>query len=170
MTKASSKGAVYALMVEDNSDQKIQSKPKTYPLWHSVQKNFYPKQKNDQLLWKALLQSTWHFPSWYLFYGKSTIVRTDNKSFRRFFQTKAILPALWNACDYVLQFNFKLAHITGLAKTAADLLSGLELKHREKIRLKMREEKQKTLIEVTTSSSKISPMKSSFLHPSRERE
>ena len=35
-----------------------------------------------------------------------TIVLTDNKSVTRFFQTKAIPQALWNACDYVLQFNF----------------------------------------------------------------
>ena len=37
---------------------------------------------------------------------KPTIVLTDNKSVTRFFQTKAIPPALWKACDYVLQFKF----------------------------------------------------------------
>ena len=41
---------------------------------------------------------------------KPTIVLTDNKSVTRFFRTKAIPPSLWNACDYVLQFNFKIAH------------------------------------------------------------
>ena len=39
--------------------------------------------------------------------SKPTIVLTDNKSVTRFFQTKAIPPSRWNACDYVLQFNFK---------------------------------------------------------------
>ena len=75
---------------------------------------------------------------------KPTIVLTDNKSVTRFFQTKAIPPALWNACDYVLQFNFKIAHIAGSVNTAADFLSWLELKATEKICLKIREGIQTT--------------------------
>ena len=86
---------------------------------------------------------------------KPTIVLTDNKSVTRFFQTKVIPPALWNACDYVLQFNFKVAHIAASINTAADFLSGLELKVTEKIRLKIREDIQTTPIEVTTSSSDV---------------
>ena len=86
---------------------------------------------------------------------KSKIVLTDNKSVTRFFQTKAIPPALWNACDYVLQFNFKIAHIAGSVNTAADFLSRLELKVTEKIRLKIQEDIQTTPIEVTTSSSDV---------------
>ena len=86
---------------------------------------------------------------------KPTIVLTDNKSATRFFQTKAIPPALWNACDYVLQFNFKIAHIAGSVNTAADFFSRLELKVTEKIRLKLREDIQTTPIEVTTSSSDV---------------
>ena len=66
---------------------------------------------------------------------------------------KAIPPALWNAYDYVLQFNFKIAHIAGSVNTAADFLSRLELKVTEKKRLKLREGIQTTPIEVTTSSS-----------------
>ena len=83
---------------------------------------------------------------------KPTIVLTDNKSVTRFFQTKAIPPALWNACDYVLQFNFKIAHIAGSVNTAADFLPRLKFNITEKIRLKIREEIQTTPIEVTTSS------------------
>ena len=86
---------------------------------------------------------------------KPTIVLTDNKSVTRFFQTKAIPPTLWNACDYVLQFNFKIAHIAGSVNTAADFLSRLELKVAEKIRLKIREDIHTTPIEVTTSSSDV---------------
>ena len=73
----------------------------------------------------------------------------------RFFQTKAIPPSLWNACDYVLQFNFKIAHIAGSVNTAADFISRLELKVTERIRLKIREDVQTTPIEVTTSSSDV---------------
>ena len=86
---------------------------------------------------------------------KPTFVLTDNKSVTRFFQTKAIPPALWNACDYVLQFNFKIGQIAGSVNTAADFLSRLELKVTEKIRLKIREDIQTTPIEVTTSSSDV---------------
>ena len=71
---------------------------------------------------------------------KPTIVLTDNKSVRYFFQTKEIPLALWNACDYVLQFNFALAHIAGSVNTAADFLSRLELNVSEKLRLRIRED------------------------------
>ena len=87
--------------------------------------------------------------------SKPTIVLTDNKSVTRFFQTKAIPPSLWNACDYVLQFNFKIPHIAGSVNTAADFLSRLELKVTEKIHLKIREDVQTTPIAVSTSSSDV---------------
>ena len=86
---------------------------------------------------------------------KPTIVLTDNKSVTRFFHTKAIPPALWNECDYVLPFNFTIAHIAGSVNTAADFLSRLELKVTEKIPLKIREDIPITPIEVTTSSSDV---------------
>ena len=87
---------------------------------------------------------------------------TDNKSVTRFFQTKAIPPALWNACDYVLQFNFKVAHVAGSVNTAADFLARLELKVTEKIRLKIREDVHTTPIEVTTSSSDVADKEQFF--------
>ena len=87
--------------------------------------------------------------------SKPTIVVTDKKSVTRFFQTKAISPSLWNACDFVLQFNFKIAHIAGSVNTAAEFLSRLELKVTEKILPKIREDVQTTPIEVSTSSSDV---------------
>ena len=90
------------------------------------------------------------------------IVLTDNKSVTRFFQTKAIPPSLWNACDYVLQFNFKIAHIAGSVNTAADFLSRLELKVTERIRIKIREDVQITPIEITTSSSDVADDEEQF--------
>ena len=55
----------------------------------------------------------------------------------------------------MLQFNFKIAHLAGSVNTAADLLSRLELKVTEKIRLKIREDIHTTPIEVTASSSDV---------------
>ena len=96
---------------------------------------------------------------------------TDNKSVTRFFQTKAIPPALWNACDYVLHFNFRIAHIARSVNTAADFLSRLEPKVTEKIRLKIREDIQTTPIEVTTSSSDVADEEQFFFtHADDESE
>ena len=80
--------------------------------------------------------------------SKPTIVLADNKSVSRFFQKKAISPSLWNECDYVLQFNFKIAEIVGSVNTVADFFSRLELKVTEKIHLKIREDVQTTPIVV----------------------
>ena len=86
---------------------------------------------------------------------KPTNVLTDNKSVTSFSQTKAIPPALLNACDYVLHFNFKIAHIAGSVNTLAIFLSRLEVKVTEKIRLKIWKDIQTTPSEVTTSSPDV---------------
>ena len=87
--------------------------------------------------------------------SKPTTALLDNKSVTRFFQTKDIPPSSWNACDYVLQCNFRKAHITGSINTAADFFSRLELKVTEKIHLKIREDVQTTPIDVATSLSDV---------------
>ena len=56
----------------------------------------------------------------HILWEKPTIVLADIKSVTRSLQTKAIPPALWIGCDYVLQFDFKKAHIAGSVNTAAD--------------------------------------------------
>ena len=158
MTNASFRSAGDALMIEDNPDQKIQSKRKTYAPVAFGSKIFSPAQLKMSIYSKELLtiyMAILDFEHILWQATKPTIVLTDNKSVTRFFQTKAIPPALWNACDYVLQFNFRIAHIAGSVNTAADFLSRLELKVTEKIRLKIREDIQITHIEVTTSSSDV---------------
>ena len=155
---ASFRSAGYALMIEDNPDQKIQSKRKTYApvafgskIFSSAQFKMFLYSKESWAIYMAFLEFAhilWEAT-------KPTIVLTGNKYVTRFFQTKAIPPALWNACDYVLQFNFKIAHIAGSVNTAADFLSRLELKVTEKIRLKIREDIQTTPIELTTSSCDV---------------
>ena len=80
---------------------------------------------------------------------------TDSKLVTRFFQTKMIPPPLWNACDFVLQFNFTIAHIRGKMNTAADFLSRLEIDPNEKIILKIREDIPTQPIEVNIESTGI---------------
>ena len=158
MTDASLRSEGYALMIEDNPDQKIQSKRKTYAPVAFGSKIFSPAHFKKSMYSKeflAIYMAFLEFAHILWEATKPTIVLTDNKSVTRFFQTKAIPPALWNACDYVLQFNFKIAHIAGSVNTAADFLSRLELKVTEKIRLKIRENIHTTPLEVTTSSSDV---------------
>ena len=158
MTEASFRSAGYALMIEDNPDQKIQSKRKTYAPVAFGSKVFSPAQLKMSIYSKeflAIYMAFLEFAHILWETSKPTIVLTDNKPVTRFFQTKAIPPSLWNVCDYVLQFNFKIAHIAGSVNTAADFLSRLELKVTEKIHLKIREDVQTTPIEVSTSSSDV---------------
>ena len=165
MTDASFRSAGYALMTEDNPDQKIQSKRKTYASVAFGSKFFSPAQLKMSIYSKeflAIYMAFLEFAHILREATKPTIVLTDNKSVTRFFQTKAIPPALWNAYDYVLQFNFKIAHLAGSVNTAADFLSRLELKVTEKIRLKIREDIHTTPIELTTSSSDVADEKQMF--------
>ena len=158
MTDASFRSAGYALMIEDNPHQKIQSKRKTYAPVAFGSKLFSPAQLKMSIYSKeflAIYMAFLEFAHILWETTKPTIVLTDNKSVTRFFQTKAIPPTLWNACDYVQQFNFEIAHIAGSVNTAVDFLSRLELKVTENIRLKIREDVQTTPIEVTTSSSDV---------------
>ena len=165
MTDASFRSAGYALMMEDNPDQKIQSKRKTYAPVAFGSKIFSPAQLKKSIYSKeflAIYMAFLEFAPTLWEATKPTIVLTDNKSVTRFFETKAIPPVLWNACDYVLQFNFKIAHNAGTVNTAADFLSRLELKVTEKIRLKIREDIPTTPIEVATSSSDVADEKQIF--------
>ena len=145
-------------MIEDNPDQKIQSKLKTYAPVAFGSKVFSPSQLKISFYSKkflAIYMAFLEFPRILWETSKPTIVLMDNKSVTRFFQTKAIPPSLWNACEYVLQFNFKIAHIAGSINTEADFLSRLELKVKEKIHLKIREDVQTTPIEVSTTSTDV---------------
>ena len=159
MTDASFRSAGYALLIEDNPEEKIQSERKTYAPVTFGSKVFSPAQLKMSIYSKEFLAIYMAFLEFAHILSESsepTNVLTDNKSsVTRFFQTKAIPPSLWNACDYVLQFNFKLAHIAGSVNTAADFLSRLELKVTEKIHLNIREDVQTTPIEVSTSSSDV---------------
>ena len=158
MTDDSFRSAGYTLMIEDNLDQKKQSKRKTYApemfgskISSAAQLKMSTFSKEFLAMYMAFLEFAhirWEAT-------KPTIFLWDNKSVTLFFQTKSIPPELWKACDYGLQLNFKIAHIAGSVNTAADFLSGLERKVTEKISLKIREDIQTTPIEVSTYSSDV---------------
>ena len=146
--------------------RKYSQSGKRKPTWRLAQNFSPPRNSKYPYSQTTYWQSIWHFFESTHILGESikpTIVLTDNKSVTRFFQTKAIPPTLWNACDYVLQFNFKIAHIAASVNTAADFLSRVEPKITEKIRLKIREDIQTTPIEVTTSSSDVADEEQIFI-------
>ena len=165
MTDASFRSAGYALLIEDNPDQKIQSKRKTYApvafgskISSHAQLKMFIYSKEFLAVYMAFLEFAhilWEVT-------KPTIVLTDSKSVTRFFQTEAIPPAVWNACEYVLQFNFKIEHIARSVNTAADFPSRLELKVTEKKRLNIRGDIQTTPVEETTSSLDVADGEKTF--------
>ena len=152
-------------MIEDKPDQKIQSKRKTYARLAFGSKSFSPAQLKMSIYSKDFLASYMAFLEFvHILWEttKPTIVLTDNKSVTRFLQNKAVPLALWNSCDFVWQFNFKLAHIAGSVNAAAEFLSRLKLKVTEKIRLKIRENIQTTPFEVL----RMLLTKNNFFHTS----
>ena len=101
----------------------------------------------------------------HIFWGatKPVSIMTDSKSVTRFFQTKMIPPPLWNSCDFVMQFNFTIAHIPGKMNTAADFLSRLEMDPTEKKTLKVREYIPTKSIEMNIESTGIAQEEPVFL-------
>ena len=148
MTDASFRSAGYALIIEDNPDEKIQSKRRTYAPVAFGSIMFSPAQLKMSIYPKEFLAI-------YMAFLEFAHIPWEATKITIFFQWEAIPPALWNACDYVLHVNFKIARIAGSVNTAADFLSRHELKVTEKIRLKIREDIQTTPIEVTTFFSDV---------------
>ena len=96
------------------------------------------------------------------------IVFTDNRSVTRSFQTKMIPPALWNACDYVLQYNFVIAHVAGTMNTAAVFLSQTEVDPTEKLELTIRNDLHTKAIEVNIQSTGIVEEEQIYVLPDDE--
>ena len=80
-----------------------------------------------------------------------------------------IPPAFWNACDFVLQFNFTIAYIPGKNNTAADFLSRSEMDPSQKTILKIREDIPAAPIEVNIESTGIAQEEQVFFDPTKKR-
>ena len=103
MTDASFRSAGYNLMIEDKSDQKNHSKRKTYAPVAFESEIFSPTQPKMSVCSKDMV----FIESAHILCEatKPTNVLTDNKSVTQFCRMKENLPALWNACGYVLKFK-----------------------------------------------------------------
>ena len=158
MTDASFTAAGYAILTEDDPNQKYSSVKKLYAPIAYGSKTFTPSQLKMSTYAKEFLAIYYAFKEFgHIFWGapKPITNLTDNKSVTRFFQTKIIPPTLWNACDYVIQFNFVIAHIPGKNNTAADYLSRMETDPKEKLVLKIREDIETKPIEVKVQSAGV---------------
>ena len=159
MTDASFTAAGYAILTEDDPNQKFTSFKKSYAPIAYGSKTFTPSQLKMSIYAKEFLAIYYAFKEFgHIFWGtpKPVIILTDNKSVTRFFQTKIIPPPLWNACDFVIQFNFTIAHIPGKNNTAADYLSRMEMDPTEKLVLKIRADVETQPIEVNVQSAGVS--------------
>ena len=161
MTDASFTAAGYAIMIEDDPGQKLQSRRKTYAPIAPIafgSKPFNPTQLKMSIYAKEFLAIYFAFSEFaHLMWGSvfPVIVFTDNRSVTRFLQTKIIPPALWNACDYVLQYNFVIAHVAGAMNTAADFLSRSESNLTKKLEMNIRNDVNTKAIEVNIQSTRV---------------
>ena len=127
-------------------------------------KTFNPAQIKMSIYAKIFLAFYFAFKEFgHIFWGAPTpvIILKDNRAVTRFFQTKIVPPALWNACDYVIQFNFVRAHIPGAQNTAADYSSSLEADPKDKLVMKIRED-QTLPIETNVQSAGVSQKEQIF--------
>ena len=169
MTDASFTAAGYAIMIEDDPEQKVQSRRKTYaaPIAFGS-KTFNPTQLKMSIYAKEFLAIYYAFSEFgHLMWGSvfPFIVFTDNRSVTRFFQTKIIPPALWNACDYILQYNFVIAHVPGAMNTAADFLSRAESNPTEKLEMNIRNDVNTKAIEVNIQSTGVAEEELLYILP-----
>ena len=158
VTDASFTAAGYAILIEDDPNQKFTSVKKSYAPIAYGSKTFIPPQLKMSIYAKEFHAIYYAFKEiGHIFWGtpKPVINLTENKSVTRFFQTKIIPPPLWNACDFVIQFNFTIAHIPGKNNRAADYLSRMEMDPTEKLVLKIRADVETQPIEVNVQSAGV---------------
>ena len=151
MSDASFTAVGYAILTIDDPNRKFTPVKRSYAPIAYGSKTFTPSQLKMSISAKEFLAIYYAFKEFgHIFWGtpKPIIIITDNKSVTRFFQTKIIPPPLWNACDYVIQFNFIKANVPGKNNTAADYLSCMEMVPNEKVILKIREDVKTRPIEV----------------------
>ena len=167
MTDAIFTAAAYAILAEHDPNQKYTSVKKSYAPIAYGSKTFTPSQLKMSINAKEFLAVYYAFKEFeHIFWAtpKPIIILKDNKSVTRFFQTKIIPPPLWNACDFVIQFNFIIAHIPGKNNTAADYLSLMEMEPNEKLVVKIREDVETQPIEVNVQSAGLSEEEHDFFY------
>ena len=86
----------------------------------------------------------------------------------RLFQTKTTPPALLTACDYVLQFKFRMMHVACSQNTASVFLSRLEVTPKKIVQLKLRDDILTSPIDVNLQPSDAEGEEQLFFLPNEE--
>ena len=149
MTDASFQAASYAVLNEDDPNQKYTSTRRTYAPIAYASKTYTTSQIKMSIYAENFSANYLAFQEFvHIFWGatKPVNIMTDSKSVTRFFQTKMIPPSLRNTCDLVMQIDFTIAHIPGKMNNTEDLLSRLEMDSNEKTILRIREDLPKNRI------------------------
>ena len=160
-------------MFEEKDDKKLTSKKTTFAPVAFGSKVFSPAQPKMSIYCKEFQAINHAFIEYSHILWEAalpTLVMTDNQSVTKFFQTKAIPPTLWNACDCVLQFNFRIMHVAGTLNTAADFLSRLEVTPKENIKLTIREDVRTTPIQINMQSTDVADDEQQFFFPDEQLE
>ena len=168
MTDASFRASGYALMMEEDNEKKLNSKKKTFTPVAFGSKVFSQAQLKMSIYCKDFLAICHAFLEYSHMIWEATLptlVMTDNRAVTRFFQTKGIPPTLWNACDYVLQFNFHIMHVAGTQNTATDFLSRIDLNPKERIELKLRDDIKVRPIQINLQSTDVADEEQLFFFP-----
>ena len=135
MTDTSFQVAGYAVLTEDDPNQKFTSPRKTYVSAAYGSKTVTPSQNKissyakDFSAEKLAINEVGHN---FCGTSKLVIILTESKKLTQFFQTKMIPPPLWDACDFVLQFSFAIAQLPVKMNTVADVFIRLESDPSEK--------------------------------------
>ena len=157
-TDANFQAAGCAVLIEGDPNEKYTSTRKTFAPIAYGSNTYTPSQIKISIYTKEFLAPYLASKKFgHTFWGATqpNIIMTDSKTVTKFFQTKMIPPPLWNALDFVLQFNVTIEHIPGKKNTAAHFISSLEKDPNEKIFLKIEENIPTKPIEVKVESRGI---------------
>ena len=142
MCDTSEHAASYVLLVEVYTESDTGSMKSYAPVAFSSQR-FTKGQMSLTMYAKEFLATHIAFHKFaHILWGvkKPTTVMTDNKAHTLFFQSKRVLPLMWNYCDQALRFDFVLAYVPGTGNPATDYLSQLEIRPEERMHLKLNDE------------------------------
>ena len=123
MTDESFQAAGYAVLIEDDPNQKYTSTRKTIAPIAYGSKTYSPSLIKKSMYAKdipAIYMASKEVGHTIWGATKPVTIMTDSISVTRFFQTKIIPLPLWNACNFILQFNFTIAHIPSRTNTATE--------------------------------------------------
>ena len=116
MTDANFEETGYAVLIEDDPNQKYTSTRKTYAPIAYGSKKYTLSQLKLSIYAKKVLAVYLAFREFQQIIAGAielVFIMTESESATRFTQTKTSPLLLWNAQDFVLQFNFTIAILRG---------------------------------------------------------